>query len=166
MTKVKSDWIRLRCVASLHEKSLYDRIVEELKKGTKEDLLTIFKREVLNYDMDEFLTKEEQGRLAGYLGRLIAEKAAEEEAKRRARDLGVPYIRTSGRTSRKEVSFLLKKVERAEEMRRLSNEWKRKVENNFGTTQGITDEDLINAIAQMRYGLSNSSLGYNNLCCW
>lgn len=39
-------------------------------------------------------------------------------------------------------------------MGRLSNEWKRRVENrvkkDFGTTQGITDEEMIKAVTEMR----------------
>jgi len=141
---------RTRYVASSPEKSLHVRIVEELKKRTRDELLETFKREVLNCHIDEFLTKEEQDRLAEYWARWLRGRFIEEEAKRRAKDLGVQYVSMVGRRSRKEVAFLLKKEERTQEMRRLSNRWKRRVERSFGTTQGITDEELINAIAQMR----------------
>ena len=131
-------------------KTLYDKLIEELGDKNREHLLSIFKDEVLSYNEGRYLTEDESCRLATYRGRWLALTFEKVKAKEKG-DFGtVKAVSKVMKELRKENELLLIKMERAAKMKKLSDRWKKKIEEDFGTTQKISNKKLVEAIAEMR----------------
>ena len=128
--------------------SMYEKIKEELNKKSKEELLAIFKKEVLDYNEYKYLSIDERKRLMMYMIKYEALKLAKFAAKIEGDLDAVKQISKAIRKLREENEYLLTKKDRAEWMEEVCYIWRMKT--NAFPIQGISNEELIDAITKMR----------------
>lgn len=135
-------------VKSMSSNELIDRFKDELKNKSREELLEIFRDEVLNLDEKRYKNElDEAAKLTGLLIRLriVEEKAKRDEDRTRLRE-----IRSQIRNIRSRLNRFSPILEMMNTARKYRQEYERLIFEGFQTTQKITNEFLIQAIAEMR----------------
>ena len=128
--------------------TLYDKFAEKLRSKNREELLNILRKEVLDYDEDNYLTESEWNQLAEFWGAHVALTFKRKKARENGDFEAVKALSKTIKELRKRYELLLLKEDRDAKMRELRNRWKRF--ENFGTFQIIRNEELIEAIVEMR----------------
>ena len=147
--------------------SLYDKLREKLRNKSRNELLKIFRREVLEFDEYEFFTKQERERLAAYHARSMAIRAQIKLAELCGDNKASAMLSKYAFKLKKENEVILEKSRRVQRMKYISDKWKAIVrQRELPRVQEynkirINNEEMIEAIIEMRLlGIINVPFDY------